>query len=187
MDTFKSKDMIIRTNIFSIVLCPLLIILLSSNLAYAQLSAERQVLSTFGNQSESGSLIVTQTAGETLTTTLKGNLFTLTQGFQQWQGDDIPLLIQQLNRRINAIQIFPNPVEDHLMILLDIELPIALSFSLYDLHGKEFVHLNQTLESQGINELQFSMIDFPVGYYFLVLRNQLNEIVSHHVIQKVKL
>jgi hypothetical protein len=156
---------------------PLLIaaFLLVVSLSYGQ--SDLQVVAPAGGNGQSSDTQVSWTLGETVTTTVTGENNTLTQGFQQPN-----LLVTAIKTEFDcafAVNAFPNPTGNILMVHVEnIEIR-DLQYVLLDLNGK--ILEKKLLEG---NITAVSIENYPAGIYLLKIKQSGDEIKMFEIIKK---
>lgn len=99
----------------------------------AQVSLSPIVISSGGDYFESTNMSISWTLGELAVTTLQSDNMILTQGFQQPFNIGVGIRQNEMNW---TISVYPNPVEDELMIRFDIPLPGNYLIEIQDVTGR---------------------------------------------------
>ena len=159
-----------------------LILLSGSFWAQAQISLERQVIASAGSFSSSGNISLSATIGETMTETVTGGSFTLSQGFQQ--ADLQATAIDDLSDLVVQYKIFPNPTPDLLTIELEKDSPAKIILSLSEINGKAIPEMSHTFSGTGLEQASFSLQNLAEGMYFLSFRNGSGKILLTHKVNK---
>ena len=92
-----------------------------------------EVVSSSGGYLQGNEISVSFTIGEANIKTLKGDITTLTQGFQQPQL--IVTALDDFAHQAYTIQAYPNPTTDFVNLSTDIELPAESFYQIVDMHG----------------------------------------------------
>lgn len=114
------------------------------------------VLANAGAVMKANNFSIEWTLGEIATETLKANNLSITQGFHQTN----LTIVSTSNPAIPGFSIYPNPVEDHLII--DNQSGNSITLHLYTLMGQ---CISEEISHQGTQTLQ--MNSFPAGSYIL--------------------
>ena len=135
----------------------------------------QEVISTSGRTHSAGSLIISQTVGETVTTTISNGV-TVTQGFHQNE-----LMATAINEQNEAIEVnvYPNPFVQQLTITSQKELS---SLQVFDISGA-VVHNAIVYSGQTIFELDLSRLS--TGQYLLRVQAKDNKKSSTYSLIKL--
>ena len=121
-----------------------------------------QVIASAGSSATVSSIHVDWTVGETFTHTLAGTNNIVTQGFHQ--PDLIISAIERLPEGLGRIDVFPNPVDHEMQMVLELARQSNVRIAFTDITGKE-------LWTTSLDVLYHKeMIDvtaLPSGVYFL--------------------
>ena len=117
--------------------------LLLCKLSFAQIVAQRSVVTLTGKDTLVNKTIWAYTIGETIVDTYTGGNITFTQGFHQPDGFSFTPYIPA----VTDLAIYPNPARTGgtLRFYLKVDKPVPLNISIYDASGK--LYQSQTLES----------------------------------------
>ena len=121
---------------------------------------ERSILSSAGNISQSSSLEISWTLGETAVPTFSSGNITSCLGMQQ--GSALDPVSSVLKNELSGISIFPNPTTS--LTRVNSESSRNLEYDLFDLFGRRIF---STYTSVSQSSLLIDMQDFPTGNYFL--------------------
>lgn len=131
---------------------------------FAQLTADRQVISNAGLTLSSGSLSHEFTVGESVIGAANSDEFLATQGFHQGNAGPASSLDHLLKE--GTLVLYPQPAEEVLFIRLNSPYPTPLQVNLYDLLGRKMTLNNAELSAQQA-EVQFNLSQWSEGTYFL--------------------
>lgn len=159
-----------------------LFMLLSLGLLSAQVSIERQVIGVTGGFADTPTLKISDTVGETAVSTVISGTVILTQGFQQPGENEITDVEKAIEL---SYKMYPNPTSDWLTVKISLDQPMDIQVQIFDLSGRAFPELNQTLSSFGSSEARLSMAHLPVGIYLLSLKNTDGLVLATEQIQKL--
>ena len=76
---------------------------------------------------------------------------------------------KDLTSSIKQIDIYPNPANEYLFVQTSISLSENTEFELRSLLG---TYMTVQPENLGNGKYRFQIKDFPVGYYFIIVRNE---------------
>lgn len=158
-----------------------LFLLLSLGLLSAQVSIERQVIGVTGGYTDTPTLKVSDTVGETAVSTVISGTVILTQGFQQAGENEITDLEEAIEL---SYRLYPNPTSDLLTVEISLEQPIDIQVEIFDLSGRAFPGLHQTLTGFGTSEARLSLAQLPAGIYVLSLKSADGQVLATEQIQK---
>lgn len=159
-----------------------LLMLLSLGLLPAQVSLERQVIGVTGGYADTPNLKISDTVGETAVSTVISGTVILTQGFQQPGENEITDLEEAIEL---SYKMYPNPTSDLLTVEVSLDQPLDIQVQIFDLSGRAFPELSQTLSSYGSSEARLSLAHLPTGIYLLSLRGTDGQILATEQIQKM--
>ena len=127
----------------------------------------RAVVSSFGAISTANGIQVSSTLGESISGTLKYNHVYLTQGFQQ----PISQHSRNPNFSLDAVDIYPNPFTDRIMIAIGVKDINNYYIDVYSLQGR----ILESFELKNIfsGVFEFSLGKLPPGTYLLHVRSSL--------------
>lgn len=134
----------------------------SGNIISAQ-TIERQVIANAGGYGENNGILVSWTLGEVATATLIDDTIILTQGFQQ-PSDTVIVNVVELSYDDIIVKIYPNPIQNDLIVEVFEFPPVPLFISISDPAGK-------TLIEQKLTGLTTSLdvSNLPSALYFIQL------------------
>lgn len=136
----------------------------------------QQVLSSTGGTFQNSGGMISFTLGELAIDTYTQGETTITQGFHQ------SILVEPVSElpEINfSIDVFPNPVNDYIIIKIEKRHSQNMNFILYDINGKT---LQNGLIPNAETEINFSSINS--GTYILKIRQNENEIKTVKIVKQ---
>ena len=158
----------------------LLALWLSCQLAYGQLSIERQLIGVTGNESQSGSLSLSASIGETVVAYATSGTLSLSQGFQQ--ADEQPVGIGEERFELR-FDVFPNPTDGVIWIQLETEKALLFEAEIYDLQGKSCGITWAEKRIQGKEKITLDLSALSAANYLLIFRQAGKNI---HVVRIIK-
>lgn len=159
-----------------------LFMMLGLGLLSAQVSIERQVIGVTGGFSDTPTLKISDTVGETAVSTVISGTVILTQGFQQPGENEITELEETIEL---SYKMYPNPTSDWLTVEISLDQPMDIQVQIFDLSGRAFPELSQTLGSYGSSEARLSLAHLPTGIYLLSLTSTDGQVLATRQIQKL--
>ena len=153
----------------------LLLLLLSQVPILAQVTQERTVMASAGDQSSSGSLSLNWTLGEPMADTYNASGLSVSQGFHQ---GGLNATGTHDARLPYEVEVFPNPTSITLFVTAATNQPLRAE--LIGLDGR--LLLVQQLDYPVVKSA-IPMADYPAATYFLVLKNE-NGLSTSFKIQK---
>ncbi len=144
------------------------LILLSALLISGQLLISQSVelsptvISSAGNYSEAEGIRLSWTLGEVAVSSLQGDNFLLTQGFQQTYQDNTGFVTEPIRWQI---AIYPNPVKRLLRLQFDVPEPTDFLVEIQDVNGKLLLQKQYKQVFPG-DVIPFDMADYSYGVYF---------------------
>ncbi|MDD5570755.1 MAG: T9SS type A sorting domain-containing protein [Bacteroidales bacterium] len=147
----------------------LIIGMLACGYAYSQ-SISPEVIATSGDYFVGTSTTLSWTLGEPVTETFTGTNNILTQGFQQ--KFDIST-IQEERENIYQINVYPNPTNDILNVIINLGIDNNYTAQLFDMQGKLLVSDSFTGNNENV-----SMAAFAAGNYLLRINNSKGETIK---------
>ena len=141
----------------------LLLLLLSHVPLLAQVTLERAVMASGGDQTTSGLLGLSWTLGEPMTETYTASGLIVSQGFQQ--GGFVTAVHE--TKLPFEVEVFPNPTAN--AVYLTAPTTQQLWAELADVDGR--VILRQRLEPP-VAQTPLSMAQLPSGTYFLIVKDK---------------
>lgn len=160
--------------LFSIIIVVLPVVLIAQ-------SAERQVIGSAGNFTSATGLQVSNTVGETITTTGSSTSLILTQGFQQ--PNTSPLAIEDVKLGY-VIKAYPNPAHNAVTLDFTTQKSLLLQISLFDIYGKQIQPTEQlNINGNIVHTVNVSAI--PSGNYFIHLTNTDGKLNKNIPFQKI--
>lgn len=150
--------------------------------AKAQLTMDRQVISSGGGQHLSGMLELSHTLGETGARSAVSGVVYLNAGFQQGELRSPGTHLDEISHAdLPLMSVFPNPAADHLTLQILEFNHENLAYQLCDMQGKS---LNNEKIVAGQTTLNLSL--FPAATYFLHVLNQDNRIIRSFKVIKTQ-
>jgi len=149
------------------------------NISFAQISVERQVISSTGNLTNTSEIKASSNIGETIIPTFSQTILIVTQGFEQPDTimttgiEDIPMI---------NIFIFPNPAEDFLNIEFQSNWEKEAKVEILNLPGQ--IILQKTFQlQQGINSFALKVDKISKGVYIVKI-NMGNNFITKLVVKE---
>src|SRR5688572_23021898 len=134
----------------------------------AQVSLERQVVSSGGGYATAGTITLSYTIGEAVTTTATGTTLILTQGFQQEQFYGVGLEVTENGLTINA---YPNPTNGAVILDMNADENIDVTIEVMDVLGRINDVPVSNLNFTGISRQEIDLSPYAAGNYFLIVRS----------------
>lgn len=159
----------------------LLTMLIIPWLVNAQVTLERQVISTTGGYTTLPEGRFSTTVGELSVATVVQGDFILTQGFQQPEKEDIEVGTTTVQNLTVTYQLFPNPATDQLNMELQAEGQVSLLLVLLNIEGKKI--REERFSFQTVAQEKWDVSDLPSGQYFLNFIDVKNESLQTEKIQ----
>ncbi len=156
--------------------------LLSMSFLSAQVSIERKVIGVTGGYADTPNLKISGTVGETAVSTVISGTVILTQGFQQPGENEITDLEEAIEL---SYKMYPNPTSDLLTVEVSMEQPLDIMVEVFDLSGRAFPEMRQTLNAFGSSEASLSLAHLPTGIYLLSLKSTDGQVLATRQIQKL--
>lgn len=156
-------------------------VLFTFNLNAQQLS--RSVVTAAGDYSSNGGYSLSSTIGEVITETYRtaDSSRYLTQGFQQW--DDEQVFVKQINTGLD-LNIFPNPTSNYINIRMSAELAGTVELQLYDMIGNTLNIMKSANYLQGRVVYTYNISALPAGIYLLRAIDKTGEALQAYQIIK---
>lgn len=148
---------------------PLSIILMLAMIGLKAQQLPRQVISTAGGHSTSGSVILSWTVGQAgPVDALTPAAFYITQGFQQ--GDELWVSIKNHPNLYDAIKVYPNPSSG--IFKLEGVLPVAgdYGYSIVNISGAQVLSGTATTSNDARMDQTIDLGNFAAGYYALIIQ-----------------
>ena len=152
--------------------------------AQAQLTIERQVVSSTGASLSAGNLSMDITVGEAIIQTLSAGNLVLTQGFQQGELNPNVGIDYVQDLQVGYL-VYPNPTNRNLTIRLDTDEMISLRTSVCDMHGRDLGIIHH-FHGKGRMEHQLSLEALAAGMYVLHIHNKNGLILKSIKVQKLE-
>lgn len=150
--------------------------------AQAQLTMDRQVISSGGGQHLSGMLELSHTLGETGARSAVSGVLYLNAGFQQGEPRSPGTNLHEIpTAELPLMSVFPNPTADHLTLQIVDFNHEKLAYQLFDMQGKL---LNNEKIVTGQTTLNLSLL--PAATYLLHVLNQDNRIIRSFKVIKTQ-
>lgn len=159
-----------------------LFMLLSLGVLSAQVSIERQVIGVTGGFADTPNLKVSDTVGETAVSTVISGTVILTQGFQQPGENEITDLEEAIEL---SYRMYPNPTSDLLTVEVSLDQPLDIVVEVFDLSGRAFPEMRQTLNAFGSSKASLSLAHLPTGIYLLSLKSTDGQVLATRQVQKL--
>ncbi|OFY60066.1 MAG: hypothetical protein A2Y87_09755 [Bacteroidetes bacterium RBG_13_46_8] len=154
----------------------LFILFLTAGLMSCGQPNPQQVVAAAGNSSENRETIIEWSLGETVIATLTNGSITLTQGFQQ-PGLSVTV-IKSIDGLPFAIEVYPNPTDDLLLIKLDYDEARDFQYLMYDVNGKVLIQSKPESDISAID-----MKNYTAGVYLLKVLQSHKEIMTFEIIK----
>jgi len=159
-------------------------LLVSGGWLHAQITLDRQVISSTGQLATVGNITVSSSVGETVVETVMSGSLTLTQGFQQPESSEATSI--QFGEAIKLdYTIAPNPTRDEIRVRISAPRPVVLRIRLLDMRGRELSIAESTLRVEGTASKTIDLSSLAEGIYQLVLIQDTGEILKAFRVQKV--
>ncbi len=144
---------------------------------FGQISIKKSSISTDGNIVTRGNITVLYTIGEVVVQEKTIGNIHLSEGFI---GPDLSELLGVENYgQLQAVQIYPNPVQTNLYI----NVPETQKYELYlyDLNGKQLLHNN----IEEANQSAWNLSKQKTGIYLLIIIDRIHQKTGQYKIQKL--
>jgi hypothetical protein len=146
-------------------------------------SIERFVISPcVGGYFNGSNLIMDYSTGEIAISTFTGVSGILTQGFQQ-PFTNLTAAISEDNPNAEQIQIFPNPVDDEINIIINQSSTGDIQVILYDMLGQVLLIKSALTDPDGKVKVKLDADGLATGNYFLKVIDGENVIVTRKIIK----
>ena len=149
-------------------------LLMMTSSVIAQIQIERQALTIAGGELLGGSLVVSQSIGQTATATLQDENRFLTQGFQQPTSG---VTNTSFVTTVNELRLYPNPTVDYANVQFITKEALQLNWELYNVTGQVLSRNKEGLQ-EGENLLTYDLKPYPAGLYFLKLTDDSGALIS---------
>jgi len=159
----------------------IVIFLLSGSLLNAQMIS-RQVIASGGLYASDGGYHLESTIGETSVTSYENSDYYITQGFQQPSMFYEPVTNSQDEGTI--ISVYPNPVEDDLVLELNIDEITEFTVEVFTFTGLSLYTKRLTKLSKGRNYFTVDFSGYSGGIYMVHVYNPDREISRLFKIEK---
>jgi hypothetical protein len=144
----------------------------------AQISLERQVIGSLGQLSNSSSIQLSATAGESAVITLATDEVLLLQGFQQPEPEDITSS-EYLSKFLNDLSVSPNPAEGRFWVEFTTSEPISsISLEAVDLMGRMVQEQHQISLVTGRQLIPVVTQNWSTGLYLVRLRSSSGQLLG---------
>ena len=157
----------------------ILIILFWCKISFAQISIERQVISSTGNLTNTGSIEVFSNIGEAIIPTFSQTTLVVTQGFEQ--PDQISSTGINLENISINISIFPNPVGNLFNLEFQSDKKEEIKIEMINLLGQVVFSKNLIVQISE-NNFTLEVNTIPKGIYILQVKG--SEIFTKLVIKE---
>jgi hypothetical protein len=141
--------------------------------SYGQ-TLERQLISGFGQLSETSELSASATLGELSIQTARSSIFILTEGFQQPNPEDFVGVAKSSGPSMEII-VYPNPLFQIVRVRFNTTEDFPAYYNIWDSEGKTMKHLS-SFQMNANTELQIDCSQWEGGQYFLSVFDE-NEIL----------
>jgi hypothetical protein len=152
--------------------------MLMFGIALSGLKAQEAVLASGGEASGSAGT-VHYSVGLVFYTTSKGTTGTVAEGVQQPYEISIVSASESVNEGIQSIQVYPNPVTDHLNLVVNYREASKLSYQLYDMKGNLLENSLLTRDETLLDMSKYA----PATYFVRVIKCR-EEIITFKIIKK---
>lgn len=143
----------------------------------SSISIPLQILAAGGGEARSGNLQVDFTIGEPVAELSTAATLYLNQGFQQAHFDDIDLVTQSISLSDINLTLYPNPIENHLIIEKTSEIDISL-VRIYNLLGQLIFE-----DRFQVDILRINSHAWQAGTYFIHIENREGERAQKTIIK----
>lgn len=131
---------------------------------------ERQLISSFGNLSETPELIISATGGEISIQTIRSTDIIFTVGFQQPNPGDI-VSTDDPGLRVLEIILSPNPMLQNFNICFETNLDFEAYYSIWDAEGKSIIRTTP-FQLNSISTLRIDCSSWEGGSYYLTIYDE---------------
>jgi len=129
---------------------------------------------TVGSSFEFGGLLDTETSTKD---GIMAEILSFFDIYFVWTGEE------ENGSIISGMKVFPNPTSGHLNVQLQLNQAQSTSISVYDLAGREVIHLSkQNQMNKGINRLRFDVSHLKAGIYTLIAKTSEGNIARKFVV-----
>ncbi len=139
-------------------------LLVGCQMAFGQLSLERQLIGSTGNDSQSGTISLSSSLGEVAVSFSSSGTISLSEGFQQ--ADEMAVGLEGESFEF-SYDIFPNPTSGKLYVHITSDQPLLMKVEIYDLHGKSCGIQSPEQWVQGRQSLQLDLEELSTATYLL--------------------
>jgi len=141
---------------------------------------EKQTLSNGGGYSENENLSLEWTLGEMRVNKLSNGNLVLTEGFHQ--GNDLSVGI--LEEEGFHLNIFPNPTQDKIQLVIESQSSSDFAIELFDLKGSKV--LEKTVFKDSSMQSEIDLSSFENGFYILILHDKNSQKRYEWKVKKIK-
>ncbi|MEM6264742.1 MAG: T9SS type A sorting domain-containing protein [Bacteroidota bacterium] len=157
------------------------ILLLLGSTVQAQLTLDRQVVASGGNEAQAGTYTLSQTIGEAVASPLSGGSLLFVQGFQQGYLD----VINSIGPTIQVdFQVYPNPVVDYVSIRIKPESTANLVVALTDMNGRVLQTQPMAATVGNTVEATFDVSQYANGMYLLTCWQENGQVAAQQKLIK---
>jgi hypothetical protein len=134
----------------------------------AQVTLERQVIGSLGQQASTAEIQVSSTVGEASVTTLRSGNVLLTQGFQQAEPEDLTG-VHFVPELLDELSAYPNPANGAFRIRLTSLTTRDITAEVVDVNGRTLAIKSMNVRATETMEIPFLTHTWPGGIYFVHL------------------
>lgn len=140
--------------------------------ASAQVQLERSVVASGGNSASGTGINISYSIGEPAVSTLSGGNSVLTQGYQQ--PDLLNVGMPESGSATYYMNLYPNPVKDHLYLEFSGNHPPGFQFEMIDISGKIVLKKKISVEESQTNKRITIEVGFlaPGSYLIRILGSE---------------
>lgn len=165
----------------------ILMVVFCCKISFAQ-TAERQVIGSTGNLTNSGNILATSTTGEAVILTYSQATLVVTQGFQQPISTatviDIFTGVNDIEPEGTNISAYPNPTMNEVILDFTLKQSMDIGIDIYNEAGQQMRnHLQRNVQNNFKQELNFA--DFATGNYFIVVKSTDGKLFRSFKVQKI--
>lgn len=143
----------------------------------AQVTLERQVIGSLGQQLVTTEIQLSATAGETVVTTLRSADALLTQGFQQAEPEDLTG-VHFVPEFLNELSAYPNPADGEFRVRLASLTAGDLVLEVVDVNGRTVASRSMDLYPGERTEIPVLTHAWPGGIYFVRLTTRAGRLMG---------
>jgi hypothetical protein len=134
----------------------------------AQVTLERQVVGSLGQQAATAEIQVSSTVGEANVTTLRSGNVLLTQGFQQAEPEDLTG-VDFVPEFLDELSAYPNPADGAFRIRLTSLTTRDITADVVDVNGRTLARKSVNVRAGERTEVPFLTHTWSGGIYFVRL------------------